>query len=132
MSSRAARWPTPDCSASGRSRTSVNRPCAVTQNTRFGCDRIAAPVRRNSAAPRSDFVSTPTNPSFLKNAYCFTASASIAANWSRSANSATQHDADHRIPPRRVVQHDEQRLVAGGGNAAPDFDSRTAWKCLRT
>ncbi len=77
---RAARWPTPESSASGRSRTSVNRPCAVTQNTRRGCERIAVPVRRKSAAPRNDFVSTPTNPRRLKNAYRSAATASMAAN----------------------------------------------------
>ncbi len=88
-------------------------------------------MRRNAAAPRSDFVSTPTNPSRLKNRYRSTATASMAANWSRFANS--------RLSTMPIIgsHHDGWFSTTSSGssvagNAAPDFDSRTAWKCLRT
>ena len=119
--SRARDGRRPACSASGRSRTSVNRPWAVIQSTRLGSERIVVPDseelggpakrssyrRRRSRAARRTRTASPRR-----------------RRWPRSDRGprirSRQHDADHRIPPRRVVQHDEQRVVVAAGTGRSD------------
>ena len=102
----------PSLSRVGRSRGSTNSPCAVIQRTDSGRDRMARLRRRKARLPRVVPTSTPKNPRRSRNGYWARPSASIGAKWMRQAGiELREHEPDQRVPPRRVIEHDDHRTV---------------------
>ena len=118
----------PGLRPSGRSRTSLKRPCAVTQSARSGDDRISAPACRKVGRAARAVEIDPEGADAAEDAVLLQhrgVDGRIALVGREEA--VRREDVDGRIPPGRVVGIDDDRARAGGSSGMPQEATRRAF-----
>ena len=123
--SRAASAPRPSCRRSGRSRTSMKRPCGVSHTALCDEARIACVVRRKVQRAARRVLLDAEEAEMLEEAVALEhRGVDRCEGGAVREELAREQQADERIPPRRVVEIDRPAGARRSGGGSPLFRMR--------